>query len=105
MIEEANISNSSESEKVIVADNNQNWLNTKWRPAMAWMYMSVCIFDFMIAPIFWSLVQVFGKGVVQNQWNPLTLQGAGFFHLSMGAILGITAYGRTQEKMQEMTVK
>jgi len=72
---------------------------------MAWMYMSVCIFDFMIAPIFWSLVQVFGKGVVQNQWNPLTLQGAGFFHLSMGAILGITAYGRTQEKMQEMTVK
>jgi hypothetical protein len=72
---------------------------------MAWMYMLVCIFDFMIAPIFWSLVQVFGKGVVQNQWNPLTLQGAGFFHLSMGTILGITAYGRTQEKMQEMTVK
>ena len=105
MIEEANLSESSESEKVIVADNNQNWLNTKCRPAMAWMYMSVCIFDFMIAPIFWSLVQVFGKGVVQNQWNPLTLQGAGFFHLSMGAILGITAYGRTQEKMQEMTVK
>jgi hypothetical protein len=30
---------------------------------------------------------------------PITLQGAGLFHLAMGAVLGIAAYGRTQEKM------
>jgi hypothetical protein len=31
----------------------------------------------------------------------LTLQGAGLFHMAMGAILGIAVYGRTQEKMAE----
>jgi hypothetical protein len=29
----------------------------------------------------------------------LTLQGAGLFHLAMGAVLGIAAFGRTQEKI------
>jgi hypothetical protein len=33
------------------------------------------------------------------QWNPITLQGAGLFHMAMGAILGIAAFGRTQEKI------
>jgi hypothetical protein len=33
------------------------------------------------------------------QWNPLTLQGAGLFHIAMGAVLGIAAFGRTQEKL------
>jgi hypothetical protein len=34
-----------------------------------------------------------------TQWNPLTLQGAGLFHIAMGAVLGIAAFGRTQEKL------
>jgi hypothetical protein len=34
-----------------------------------------------------------------TQWNPLTLQGAGLFHIAMGAVLGISAFGRTQEKL------
>jgi hypothetical protein len=29
----------------------------------------------------------------------LTLQGAGLFHIAMGAVLGIAAHGRTQEKL------
>jgi hypothetical protein len=29
----------------------------------------------------------------------LTLQGAGLFHIAMGAVLGIAAFGRTQEKL------
>ena len=33
------------------------------------------------------------------QWQPITLQGAGLFHIAMGAVLGIAAYGRTQEKL------
>jgi hypothetical protein len=34
-----------------------------------------------------------------TQWQPLTLQGAGLFHIAMGAVLGIAAFGRTQEKL------
>jgi hypothetical protein len=38
-------------------------------------------------------------GQINSQWQPLTLQGAGLFHIAMGAVLGIAAYGRTQEKL------
>jgi hypothetical protein len=31
----------------------------------------------------------------------LTLQGAGLFHMAMGAVLGITAYGRSKEKIEK----
>ena len=85
----------SESEK-----KKEDWMNSKWRPAMGWLYMFVCFFDFVLAPILWSLVQALYKGGVNLQWQPLTLQGAGLFHISMGAVLGLAAYGRTQEKLQ-----
>jgi len=84
----------SESEK-----KKEDWMNSKWRPMMGWMYMLVCTSDFVIFPILWSLVQVMGGGRVETQWSPITLQGAGLFHMAMGAILGIAAYGRTQEKL------
>ena len=77
---------------------DEDWMQKKWRPAMGWMYMVVCMMDMVIFPILWSLVQVLTKQPV-SQWNPLTLQGAGLFHLAMGAVLGIAAFGRTQEKM------
>jgi hypothetical protein len=82
----------------------EHWLNSKWRPAMGWMYFGVCIFDFVVAPILWSLLQAIYKGQVTSQWQPLTMQGAGLFHLSMGAIIGISAYGRTQEKMAGVNI-
>lgn len=74
-------------------------MNTKWRPAMGWMYMIVCTFDFVVFPMMWSLLQSISNGSVTNQWQPLTLQGAGLFHIAMGAVLGVAAYGRTQEKL------
>jgi len=77
----------------------EDWMNSKWRPMMGWMYMGVCIFDFVIAPVLWSLIQALFHGGVNVQWQPLTLQGAGLFHISMGAVLGLAAYGRTQEKL------
>ena len=79
----------------------EDWMNKKWRPAMGWMYMLVCTMDFVIFPILWSLVQTLGDGKVESQWMPITLQGAGLFHIAMGAILGIAAYGRTQEKLND----
>ena len=81
------------------AKKKEDWMNSKWRPMMGWMYMVVCIADFVVFPILWSLIQVHGDGKVESQWMPITLQGAGLFHIAMGAILGIAAYGRTQEKM------
>jgi hypothetical protein len=89
----------SEEIKSESAKKNEDWMNSKWRPAMGWMYMLVCTADFVAFPILWSLVQVLGDGKVETQWSPITLQGAGLFHMAMGAILGIAAYGRTQEKL------
>jgi len=77
----------------------EDWMQKKWRPAMGWMYMGVCIFDFVFFPILWSALQALNHGQVTSQWQPLTLQGAGLFHLAMGAVLGIAAHGRTQEKI------
>jgi hypothetical protein len=84
----------SESEK-----KKEDWMNNKWRPMMGWSYMLTCIADFVAFPILWSLVQVIGGGRVETQWQPITLQGAGLYHIAMGAVLGIAAYGRTQEKL------
>lgn len=81
------------------AKKKEDWMQSKWRPAMGWMYMMVCITDFVLFPILWSLIQVIGGGEVRTQWQPLTLQGAGLFHIAMGAVLGLAAYGRTQEKV------
>jgi hypothetical protein len=54
--------------------------------------------DMVVFPILWSLLQTFTHTQI-TQWNPLTLQGAGLFHIAMGAVLGIAAFGRTQEKL------
>jgi len=77
----------------------EDWMNSKWRPMMGWMYMAVCSADFMLFPVLWSVVQVIGGGEVKSQWQPITLQGAGLFHVAMGAVLGLAAWGRTQEKL------
>lgn len=85
---------------VLVKNNNTDWINRRWRPAMGWMYMSVCIFDFIVFPILWSILQASTQGNVSTPWLPLSLQGAGLFHIAMGAVLGIAAYGRTKEKIE-----
>ena len=80
------------------AKPQEDWMARRWRPMMGWMYMVVCTFDFMVAPILWSVLQTVMHQTI-TQWNPLTLQGAGLFHVAMGAVLGVAAYGRTQEKL------
>jgi hypothetical protein len=76
----------------------EDWMNSKWRPMMGWMYMLVCTMDMIIFPILWSLLQTATHTPI-TQWSPLSLQGAGLFHIAMGAVLGIAAFGRTQEKL------
>ena len=78
--------------------DSTDWMQKLWRPAMGWMYMLTCITDFVIFPVLWSVLQTLTKQPL-SQWQPLTLQGAGLFHVAMGAVLGIAAFGRTQEKI------
>ena len=79
-------------------EKGSDWMQKLWRPAMGWMYMLICLLDMAIFPVCWSLLQAFMHMPI-TQWNPLTLQGAGLFHIAMGAVLGIAAFGRTQEKL------
>lgn len=79
----------------------ESWVNTKWRPTMGWLYMVTCAFDFVVAPISWAILQA-SLQLPIKQWDPITLQGAGLYHLAMGAVLGVAAWSRGQEKMASM---
>jgi len=68
-----------------------------WRPAMAWLYFCIVFLDFIVFPILW--VQ-FGKG----EYHPMTLQGGGLFHISMGAIVATASIGRTWEKIDQYKI-
>ena len=82
---------------------HDNWIRSHWRPMMAFVYMAVVIFDFIIGPIFWSIVQIYG-GSIALQWSPLTLISGGVFHAAMGAVLGISAFSRGREKVESLKV-
>ncbi len=96
---------SEEYEKLSASEKKkEDWMNSKWRPMMGWLYMIVCAFDFVLFPIMYAaMTAIMFKGQLPagfpTQWQPLTLQGAGLFHIAMGAVLGIAALGRTQEKL------
>lgn len=80
-------------------DKFGKWINSRWRPLMAISYLVTCICDFVLFPILWSVLQAMSAGQVTSQWLPITLQGGGLYHIALGAILGIAAYGRSQEKI------
>jgi len=92
-----------------------------WRPIAAYVYLCICIFDFVGMPIYVAIQnnqvnseafaevralsdkEVKLKALEQlelgkQEWHPLTLEGGGLFHLSFGAILGVAAFTRGQEK-------
>lgn len=76
----------------------ENWFKTQWRPAAAWLYLFINLFDFVIAPVL-TMVGPKLLGGAYTPWQPLTLVGGGMFHLSFGAIIGVTAWGRTRERV------
>jgi hypothetical protein len=81
------------------AKKQEDWMNAKWRPMMGWTYMATCLFDFILGPILYNILQYYNPGQAVGMWTPLTLQGGGLYHIAMGAIIGVSAYGRTQEKL------
>jgi len=79
-----------------------DWMQTKWRPMMAIVYMAINICDFILFPVLWAIIQIWETEAANDafrQWIPLTLQGGGFIHMAFGAILGISAWTRGKEKV------
>ncbi len=66
---------------------------------MAVQYLIVCLFDFIIAPVL-SWVFAYYANVPYLPWEPLTLKGGSMYHLSMGAVVGVTSWAKTKEKIE-----
>lgn len=79
--------------------DKEDWMTKKWRPMMAVTYMAINIFDFILGPILFNLLQFHSSNQTIVMWQPLTLYGGGLIHISFGAILGVAAWTRGQEKV------
>ena len=84
----------------MAAPQEEHWMQKLWRPAMGWTYMAINVFDFILAPAFVLYLRM--KGVQVDMWKSLTLDNGVFIHLAFGAILGVSAYGRSQEKTKSL---
>jgi len=82
---------------------DEHWMKAMWRPAMGWLYMLICLMDFVVFPAIAMFLPVILKGfgitMQYIAWQSLTLSNGGLIHMAFGAILGVAAYGRTQEKV------
>ncbi len=100
------------------------WYQRTWLPFLAGIYMLICLFDFIIMPVYTAAhnsrienavlttieakdVADFADGIIkanqsQRQWNPLTLLGGGMFHLAFGALLTGGAVTRGIAKKSEV---
>lgn len=77
---------------------HEHWFFRSWRPAIAWSYLAICIFDFVLFPLFISI----GNVSKMIDWMPLTLKGGGLYHAAMLTVVGVTSWGRTQEKLKDI---
>ena len=91
-----------ENKDLPINKETESWIQKKWRPMMAVTYMATIIFDFIVGPIIFNVLQYWNPGQAVTSWTPLTLQGGGLYHLAMGAILGISAFTRGQEKVAQI---
>ena len=89
----------------------------KWRWTALIVYLVICIYDFMVVPIYYGvarmgldladymehlkeiedpLVQMEYLKKLVSQHEPFTLKGCGLFHLSFGALLTGSVFGGKQ---------
>ena len=81
------------------AKQNEHWMKAYWRPAMGWLYMLMCFCDFVAFPIIAMFLPQFIKGMTYIPWKSITLDNGGLIHMAFGAILGVAAWTRGQEKI------
>ena len=89
-----------------MAKEQEHWVKAYWRPAMGWLYMAICFMDFIGFPMLTIFLPIifkpFGLTMPYQAWTSLTLSNGGLIHLAFGAILGVSAFTRGQEKIQGM---
>ena len=82
---------------------NESWIKDYWRPMAAWLYMLICFMDFVGFPLLSMFLPeiMHHAGITASYvaWDPLTLKGGGMLHLAFGAILGVSAWQRGNEKV------
>jgi hypothetical protein len=101
----------------------ERWFVKYWRPAAAWTYLAICVFDFVVMPVYTARTNLTLEQVVavtrelpegdrlqamtalirKNSWTPITVAESGLFHLAFGAILGVAAW--TRGRVQEVSVR
>lgn len=89
--------------RLIDSVQSEHWMKSYWRPVAGWTYLLICIADFIAFPVLSMLLPLLSKAFLSSQiaytvWNPITLSGGGLVHISFGAILGVTAWTRSNEK-------
>lgn len=102
-----------------------DWI-ANWRHVAAYVYMFICLFDFVIMPLITvalntrltdaalvALVRTMHPTAqvealkilhASYSWDPITLKEAGMFHISFGAILGVAAFTRGKEKIERARI-
>ena len=84
---------------------DEHWVKSFWRPAMGWLYMLICFMDFVGFPLLTIFLPIifkpFGLVMPYQAWQSLTLSNGGLIHLAFGAILGVSAFSRGQEKIAQ----
>ncbi len=89
-----------------------------WRWSALIVYLSICLFDFMLVPLYMAaqvpylevfveiinrlpddaLVRLDMMKIMTGVHQPFTLQGGGIFHLAFGALLTGTAMGINKDE-------
>jgi hypothetical protein len=86
------------ADEPVQQEKKEDAIKGYWRPAMGWLYMVMCAFDFIVFPLVNQIVPIITK-IPYKPWESLTLSNGGMIHLAFGAILGVAAWSRGQEKM------
>lgn len=81
---------------------DESWMKSHWRPFVAFSYVAIILFDFIIGPIGWSVLHAMLTGTVATAWAPLTLGGGGLFHVAINTLLSASAYTRGKEKIARL---
>lgn len=109
--------------KAAKSDMPESNITAFWRPFVAYVYLLICLFDFILMPTyveqtkkdvdlvaFYANIQIYKdqpdalQAIINKtdprpkRWEPITLQGGGMFHIAMGGILGAAAWTRGKEK-------
>lgn len=104
-------------------DFGETWMAKNWRPLAAIVYLLICITDFLAMPVFYEYTnnkytpdnivelslkfqgpsQIESLKILHNErsWQPITLSQNAMFHIAFGAILGVAAWSRGQDKQAQ----